>query len=574
MADLPRTALRRSLFAALGARLGWIFLFSCFLNVTYLAAPLYMMQVYDRVMRSQSVPTLLYLTLAVALAYLTLSVLDGVRGQVLAGVSDVLESALAQALLHQATAPARRGHTRPGASHLGRDLDTVRQFAAGAAVLAFIDLPWAPIYLTVITLLHWALGLFAAVSALLMVALTVIAERATRGPMAQAGAVAQRAYQFGDAVARHADCASTMGMGTDLASRWGGLRSGMLAAQGEASRRAVLLGAAARFLRMFTQSAILGFGAFLCIRHDISGGAVFAGSLLLGRTLAPVEGVIAAWRPTLTARDAWLRIEAVAGPVPVPAVVLPAPMGAVSAEDISWTPTGAERPALRGVSLKIEAGAALAIIGANAAGKSTLARVIAGATCPDSGVLRLDGAEYASWNAAQFGRAVGYVPQEPALFPGTIRDNIARFGDATDDVVIAAAQAAHAHDMIMRLPNGYQTVIDDMSGALSGGQKQRVALARALLGDPPLLVLDEPSASLDTDGEAALFACLVAARARRCTVVVVTHSTSLVRLADSVALMVAGQVTRVQPAREFLARPISVPAAPALLAQPALAAGE
>jgi PrtD family type I secretion system ABC transporter len=558
------TSLRKQVAYAIGAPLLWVAGFSFFLNVTYLAAPLYMMQVYDRVMRSQSVPTLLYLTLAVALAFVTLSVLDGVRGQVLAGVSDALEEALADPLLRRATAPAQQGRPRPGAAQLGRDLDIVRQFAAGAAMLAFIDVPWAPIYLAVIVLLHWALGLFAAASAALLVGLTVIGERATRVPMAQAGVVAMRAYQFGDAIARQADCASTMGLGATLAKRWGLLRQGMLAAQAEASRRAVLLGAAARFLRMFTQSAILGFGAYLCLRHEISGGGVFAGSLLLSRTLAPVEGVIGAWRPTLAAWDAWRRIEAVTSIDQEPALLLPAPSGAVSAEALCWTPPDAGRPALSSVSLTMEAGAALAIVGPNAAGKSTLARMLAGAIRPDSGTLRLDGADYATWDPAQLGQAIGYLPQESSLFPGTVRDNIARFSAASDAEVLEAAQAARAHDMIMRLPLGYQTRIEDDAAALSGGQKQRVALARALLGNPALLVLDEPSASLDTDGEAALVACLAAARARRCTVIMVTHSTSLVRLSDYVATLVGGHVTRVQTSREFLARHSQVPERPAI----------
>jgi len=552
------SSLRRRVAKAIGGRLAWIAFFSCFLNVTYLAAPLYMMQVYDRVMRSQSLPTLLYLTLAVAMTYVALAMLDGVRGQVLVGVSDALEATLAEQLLRQATAPTQRGRIRPGAAHLSRDLDIVRQFAAGAAVLAFIDLPWAPIYLVVITMLHWALGVFAAVSAISLVALTLVAERAARAPMAQAGAVAIRAYQFGDSVARHADCASTMGLGPRLAARWSALRASMLASQAEASHRAVILSAAARFLRMFTQSAILGFGAYLCIEHEVSGGAVFAGSLLLSRTLAPVEAIITAWRPTLAAYDAWRRIEAVSTEDNPEALLLPHPFGAISVEDVVWTPAGADRPVLRGLSIKIEAGAALAIIGPNAAGKSTFARMLAGATCPDGGVLRLDGAEYATWDPDQLGRSIGYVPQEVALFPGTIRDNIARFGSATDAEILAAAQAARAHDMIMRLPGGYQTVIDDASSTLSGGQKQRVALARALLGEPSVLVLDEPSANLDTEGEAALFACLTAARARGCTVVMITHSSSLVRMADYVATMVAGSLVRVLPAREFLAKPSTV----------------
>ena len=548
----------RDLLAAVARPLAWVVFFSCFLNVSYLAAPLYMMQVYDRVMRSQSIPTLLYLTLAVALAYATFALLDAVRGQILAGVSDLVEDTLAARLLHAATAPQQRGRARPGPGHIGRDLDTVRQFASGAAILAFIDLPWAILYLGVLFLLHWVLGVFAVAAGGLLLILSLAGERAARAPMAQAGAVAGRAYQFGDAIARHADCASTMGLATTLAGTWRGLRADMLDAQNTASRRAVALGALAKFLRMLTQSAILGVGAYLAINHRVSGGAMFAGSLLLGRCLAPVESVIASWRGTLAARQAWTRLQAVSSAEDAECLTLPAPAGVLDLDRVTWTPPGAERAALTDVTLRIEAGAVLALIGPNAAGKSTLGRVFAGATRPDGGIVRLDGAEYQAWDAAQLGRAIGYLPQDAALFPGTIRDNIARFGDASAEAVIAAAQAAMAHEMILRLPLGYQTPIDDASCALSGGQRQRVALARALLGDPPVLVLDEPSASLDADGEAALFRCVIAARERGRTVVLITHSTALVRIADSVATMVGGRILRVQRATEFLTRPTAV----------------
>ncbi len=548
----------RHLLAAVARPLAWVVFFSCFLNASFLAAPLYMMQVYDRVMRSQSIPTLLYLTLAVALAYATFALLDAVRGQILAGVSDVVEDTLATRLLHAATAPQQRGRARPGAGHIGRDLDTVRQFASGAAVLAFIDLPWATLYLGILFLLHWMLGAFAIAAGSLLLILSLAGERAARGPMAQAGAVAGRAYQFGDAIARHPDCASTMGLSTTLATTWRALRADMLDAQNTASRRAVVLGAMAKFVRMLTQSAILGVGAYLAINHRVSGGAMFAGSLLLGRCLSPIESVIASWRGTLAARQAWTRLQTVSAAADRDFLELPAPAGKLSLESVGWTPPGAERAALTDITLAIEAGAVLALIGPNAAGKTTLGRVLAGAIRPDAGIVRLDGAEYQSWDAAQLGRAIGYLPQDAALFPGTIRDNIARFSDAPAETVIAAAQAAMAHEMILRLPLGYQTPIDDASCALSGGQRQRVALARALLWDPPVLVLDEPSASLDADGEAALFRCVIAARERGRTVVLITHSTALVRMADYVATMVGGRILRVQKSTEFLTRPAAV----------------
>lgn len=536
--------------------LAWVVFFSCFLNVTYLAAPLYMMQVYDRVMRSQSVPTLLYLTLAMAMAYAVFAILDGVRGKILAGVSDIVEETLSARLLPRATAPVERNCVRPGPAHLSRDLDTVRQFAAGAAILAFVDLPWAPLYLCVLFLIHWVLGTFAIAACSLLLALTVAGERAARGPMSIASQVAGRAYQFGDAIARHADCASTMGLGVSLADRWKSLRAEMLDAQNLATSRAVLLAATARFTRMFTQSAILGLGAYLAINHQISGGAVFAGSLLLGRCLAPVEAVIASWRGTLAARDALARIQEVTRPSGNQAVVLPEPVGEISLEGVCWMPTGAERAALTDVTIRIEPGAILAVVGPNAAGKSTLGRILAGALRADSGITRLDGAEYSVWEPAQLGRAIGYLPQDVSLFPGTIRDNIARFANADDKDVIAAAQAANAHEMILRLPMGYQTQLQGGMDSLSGGQRQRIALARALLHDPPVVVLDEPNASLDADGEAALIRSIISARERQRTVIVITHSTALVRLADSVATMVGGRVLRLQKSTEFLARPL------------------
>lgn len=546
----------RQTAVAIAVPLGWVAGFSFFLNLIYLAAPLYMMQVYDRVMHSRSVPTLLYLTLVVTLCYAVYAVLDGVRGRVLSGVSDVVEDRLGRAVLHRLTTTARTARDQPVAVHVARDLDTVRQFAAGSGALAFVDLPWAPIYLAAIALLHPILGLFAVGAAIVLLSLTAASERAARRPMTQAGKVAARAYQFGEAVTRYADCARSMGMGVALSERWRTLRGEMLVAQTTASHRAVVLGAAAKCARLFFQSAILGLGAWLAIHSEVSGGAVFAGSLLLGRTLAPVEAIIGAWRPTLAAKEALGRIRVLTSAAEADGapVVLPAPKGDLELEGVTWTPPGLLRPVVRGVSARIQAGAVLTIVGPSAAGKSTTARMMVGALRPDHGVIRLDGADLATWDIRQLGGAIGYLPQEVALFPGTIRDNIARFGAASDEAVVAAARAAHAHDMIVRLPMGYRTQLDDMAATLSGGQKQRIALARALLGDPAVVVLDEPNANLDTEGEAALTDCVLALKHRRCTVVMVTHRIGLVRISDYVATMSDGQMTGVQRAAEFMAQ--------------------
>ena len=557
-----KTPIRQTLHAIAGP-LGWVALFSFFLNLTYLAAPLYMMQVYDRVMHSRSVPTLLYLTLAVTLCFAVYAILDAVRGRVLAGVSDIVEDRLGKALLSRLTTADRGSGPPPLAAHVARDLDTVRQFAAGTGALAFIDLPWAPLYLAVIAMLHPTLGLFAIGAGAILVLITIASERAARMPMRQAGAVAVRAYQFGESVTRYADCARTMGMGVTLTDRWRSLRGDMLAAQNQASQRAVVLGAIGKCARLFFQSAILGLGAWLAVHDELSGGAIFAGSLLLGRALAPIEAIIGAWRPTLAAKEALNRIAELTdkqGDKTAP-VRLPIPAGDVEMEAVSWTPEGALRPAARGVSMRIQAGAVLTIVGPSAAGKSTLARLLAGALLPDAGVVRLDGADLGTWDKSQLGEAIGYLPQDVALFPGTIRDNISRFGDVTDEDVVAAAKAAHAHEMIVRLPMGYRTMLDPSSASLSGGQKQRIALARALLGNPAVVILDEPNANLDSDGEAALTDCVRELKERKRTVVMITHRIGLVRASDHVATMEEGKMMGVQTAAEFLARqmPAAVP---------------
>lgn len=547
--------IRRTARAVAGP-LGWVAAFSCFLNVLYLAAPLYMMQVYDRVMHSRSVSTLLYLTLIVALCYGTYAILDAVRGTVLSSVSDVVEDRLGRALIAHVTTPARSAREQPLAVHIARDLDTVRQFAAGSGALAFIDLPWAPIYLAAITLLHPLLGAYAVGAAIILLGLTLASEQAARRPMGEAGKRAARAYQFGEAVTRYADCARTMGLGATLTERWHALRGAMLSAQTSASHRTVLLGSISKCARLFFQSSILGFGAWLAIKNEVSGGAIFAGSLLLGRTLAPVEAIINAWRPTLAAKEALNRIGALTAQdgMAARAVTLPAARGELMLDGVAWTPAGASRPVVRGINVRIEPGAALVMVGPSAAGKSTVARLMVGAMRPDLGVVRLDGADLATWDATQLGGAIGYLPQDVALFPGTIRDNIARFGEAGDEAVVAAAKAAYAHEMIVRLPNGYQTLLDDNAMTLSGGQKQRIALARALLGAPSVVVLDEPNANLDSEGEAALTECVLALKQRKCTVVMVTHRIGLVRVCDYVATMAEGQMTSVQRAGEFMAQ--------------------
>jgi PrtD family type I secretion system ABC transporter len=439
---------------------------------------------------------------------------------------------------------------------IGRDLDILRQFAAGPTSLALIDLPFAPLFLGVIAVLHWQLGVAGLLCMAIQSALSFLAARAAATAPGDDGFIVVHAYDFGDAVTRHADCASTMGLGTGLTQRWQKLRGRVFAEQGTPGRRVAQLTASAHFCGLVSRSLILGVGALLARNHQISPGAAFATVLLLGRALAPLEGATGAWRAALSARAALRRVQGEIGQLPAATrSTHPQARGELVLEGVAWTPPGALRPALRGVTIKIEAGAVLAVIGPSAAGKSTLARVLCGAVRPGHGIARLDGAELGSWNAEQLGAAIGYVPQDVALFPGTIAENICRFSHGSEFQIVAAARMAGAHDMIKQLPEGYRTVVDDNAGLLSAGQRQRVALARALFGDPPVLILDEPDASLDAEGEAALIGCMIEARRRRRTVIMITHNTALVRVADFVATMVGGHIMKVQRTAEVLGRP-------------------
>jgi PrtD family type I secretion system ABC transporter len=528
------------------------------LNVLALAAPLFAMQLCDRVMAGPAEDaraTMAWLGLSGALVYGVFTALIPVRQQVLAGLSGLLEEQFSTAMIHRASAPCTDESTRPIVAVAGRDLDILRQFATGPTLLALMDLPFAPLFLLVIFGLHWELGAAGLLCMAIQASLSYLAVRAAASAPGDGGIVVH-AYEFGDAVTRHADCASTMGLSTGLTRRWQSLRGRVHSDEVAPGRAAAQLTAAARFCGLASRTLIFGAGALLARHHAIGAGAVFATFLLLDRALSPLESVAGAWRDVLSARAALRRVRGEIGQWPaVTRPKLPHARGELLLEGVVWTPPGASRPALRGVTIKIEAGAVLAVIGPSAAGKSTLARVLCGALRPAHGMALLDGAELGSWNAEQLGGAIGYVPQDVALFPGTIAENICRFGQGSEFQIAAAARLAGAHDMIKQLPEGYQTAIDGNAGFLSAGQRQRVALARALFGDPPVLVLDEPDASLDAEGEAALIGCMIEARRRRRTVIMITHNTALVRVADFVATMVGGHIMKVQRTAEVLGRP-------------------
>jgi PrtD family type I secretion system ABC transporter len=536
--------------------------YSFAINLLALTTPLFVLQVIARMMPGQAYPagqdgemqTLISIVAAAGLAYVALAKLETMRRQTVAHLAEILEARLGHAVLLRATAPATALGERPAAATIARDLDQLHDFTGGSALIAWIDLPFAVIFLVTMATLHWAIGAAGLVCFAAQTAILLMVARAGGGRVDNSENAA-RAHAFGEALSRHADCATTMDLGAALTRRWQMLRFGAGAGAIGHGRRDARLAAACRVAGLGGRCVILGVGAVLARHHEIGVGAIFAGYLLMGRALAPVQAVTNGWCSFIAARTASNRLRTTIAVPHQPVHGLAPARGELVLESVAWTPAGALRPALRGVTLKIEAGAMLAVIGPSAAGKSTLARVLCGALRPGEGIVRLDGTEIGLWGEQQLGAAIGYLPQDVALFPGTIADNISRFGSATEFQIVAAARLAGVHEMIRQLPAGYRTVLDDNAGVLSAGQRQRVALARALLGDPPVLVLDEPDASLDAEGEAALIACMIEARRRRRTVIMITHNAGLVRVADFVATMVGGHVMKVQRTAEVLGRP-------------------
>jgi PrtD family type I secretion system ABC transporter len=552
---------------ALGACRGYFWsvgLFSAAINVLYLASPLYMLQVYDRVVLSGSLPTLLMLTLALFVALGAMAALDGVRARILirAGLrlDRLLSGRVMAALVKRANASSGAGQTQAL-----RDFDSFRQFITSGSVYTLCDAPWAPLYISVIALLHPVLGLLALGCAVTLLALALINERLVAGILAEAGATGSRSYAFAETSLRNSHVIEAMGMLGGLVERWRRDRNGMLIAQARASDRGAALASVIRFLRLAMQSLMLGAGAYLVIERDVTSGVMFAGMILLARALMPIEQAVGTWRQFVGARAAYRRVEALldANP-PLPAtIILPRPKGALAAHGATLYLPGLARPVLRDINFAIGPGETLGIIGPSGAGKSTLARLITGIHAPSSGVIRLDGANVAQWDRTDFGRHVGYLPQEIELFSDTIAANIARFRSGADEDIVRAALGADVHEMILALPQGYETQIGDGGVNLSGGHRQRIALARALYGDPSLVVLDEPSSNLDMEGDVALARCLGKLKEEGRTVVIISHRHVNLGTVDKILVLHGGAVVMFGPGREVMAKlgvkPVSVP---------------
>lgn len=527
--------LRRS-FYALAA-------FSGVINVMMLTPAVYMLQVYDRALVSRNVTTLAMLTVLVVGLFLLMSALEMIRTRVLVRVGNCLDMDLNRRIF---SAAFERNLSRAGGNPAQalQDLAQVRQFLTGNGLFAFFDAPWTPIYLLVCYLIHPWLGLVTMIGSLILVFLAYLTEKATQTPLAEANQAALSSASYANNNLRNAEVIEAMGMLPAIGKRWyqGHLR--ILQMQTLASDRAALISSTGRFVRITLQSLILGTGALLAIEGKITPGMMIACSILTGRALGPVEQVIASWKQLLGCRLAWGRLNDLLQDYPQrpPSMSLQRPMGMLAVENVIAGAPGSNTSIVRGVSFSLAAGDSLGIIGPSASGKSTLARLLVGVWPAQAGKVRLDGADIFTWNKAELGQWLGYLPQDVELFEGSIAENIARFAEVDSDAVIRAARSSGVHEMILRFSQGYDTRLAADGSPLSGGQKQRIALARALYGEPHLVVLDEPNANLDDVGEKALVDALAELKARGATVVLISHRPNVLCAVDQILMLRDGGV--------------------------------
>jgi PrtD family type I secretion system ABC transporter len=528
--------------------------FSMACNVLMLVPAIYMLQIYDRVLASMNVTTLLMLTAIVVGLYVLLGVLEAVRAKTLIRMGNELDAKL-NGRVFRATYESYLKQGNGNAQQALSDFTNVRQFTTGQGILAFFDAPWTPIYLVILFLFHWQIGVLALVGACILIVFTIINEVSTKEPLGEANRIAIRANAQAASNLRNAEVIESMGMLESIRRRWLSLHREMLGHQTLASERAAVISSTTKVLRLALQSLVLGLGAWLVIQNELTAGMMIACSILIGRALAPVEMLICSWKGFVAPRSAHQRIRELleAFPERKEPLSLPPPQGNLQLESVFGAPPGMLKPVISNVSFVLPKGLILGMVGPSGSGKSTLARMIVGVWGAMSGKVRLDGADIYSWNKSELGPHVGYLPQDIELFDGTIAENIARFGEVDPTGVVEAAKLAGVHELVLRLPNGYDTLIGQGGINLSGGQRQRVALARALYGNPVLVVLDEPNSNLDDAGEQALIEALRTLKARGVTVVLVTHRTSVLSVIDRMLVMKDGLLSLYGPRDEVLA---------------------
>lgn len=541
----------RYAFAAVAA-------FSVCINLLMLTVPLYLLQIFDRVLGSRSEETLLMLTIAAVGALAVLAALEAVRSLVFVRLAARLDSELSGHLLSADIAANVCGF-RDDAQGLF-DLTKLRGFITSPNVFVFFDAPLVPLYIAVIFLIHPTLGSIALGGAFMLVGLAVVNELATRRPLAEANACARVALNRAQRNLRNAETIEAMGMGRTLLMYWQRDHAAALRAQAQAGDRSSYLSATSKFFRFALQVLLLCAGAYLAIHREITGGMMIAASIIMGRGLVPLDTAIGTWRSFVDARMAYRRINQALASVSGGKVSmsLPKPQGRLLLRNAGYIPPGAARPVLQGISFELGRGEVLGIVGPTAAGKSTLLRLIMGVLPATFGEVRLDGADVSNWDRAELGRHLGYLPQTVELFARTVVENIARMDRPDPEAVVAAAKMAGVHEIILTLPDGYATQVEDYGFILSGGQRQRIALARALYGEPRLLVLDEPNAHVDGPGEAALLETIAAAKAKKITTVIVTHRPSILNRVDKMLLLMHGTMEAFGTRDAVMARAVRV----------------
>ncbi|HJV81182.1 type I secretion system permease/ATPase [Noviherbaspirillum sp.] len=527
--------------------------FSAIINLLMLVPSIYMLQVYDRVIASRNDITLLMLTLIMLGAYALMGALEFVRSFVLVRIGAKLDMQLNKRVYTAAFEQnLKRGGGNAGQSL--HDLTNIRQFLTGNALFAFFDAPWFPIYLIVIFFFDVWLGVFALCGTAILVVLAYVNEVVSRKPLSEANAMSIASGTLASNNLRNAEVIEAMGMLPNLMTRWFKMHGKFLQLQAEASEKAGIVTATSKFFQVSLQSLVLGLASLLVIDGKMTPGMMVASSILVGRAMSPVQMLIGVWKQWSSTRSAYERLTQLleTNPPRLGGMSLPKPLGSVSVEAVTAAPPGSQVAVLKGLSIAIQPGDALGIIGPSGSGKSTLARLLVGVWPAAVGKVRLDGADVYQWNKDELGPHVGYLPQDIELFGGTVAENIARFGEVDSEQVILAAKRAGVHDMILHFPRGYDTLLGDGGAGLSGGQKQRIGLARAMYGDPSLLVLDEPNSNLDDVGEQALLLAINDLRQRGKTIVLITHRMSVIGITNKLLLLRDGTAQMFGPTNDVL----------------------
>jgi len=535
--------------------MGIVLIFSIVLNLLMLTGPLYMLQVYDRVLGSRSEATLVALTLLIAVLFLAMGVLEFARGRVLAVAAARFQGRLDRRVFQAAMARTALMPNDPAALSAQRDLEAVQRFVASPLLTAVLDIPWTPLFVAAIFLFHPLLGWLAIVGGALLVLVTWLNQRQTRRPQAEAGSMAARSERMADQLKSEAEVLRAMGMASAGFARWKGARTLALQRNLEAGASTGLFSSFSKTFRQFLQSAMLGLGAWLVLRGELSAGVMIAGSILLGRALAPIETAIGQWALGQRALEGWRRLGQLLSTVPPEPqrTALPRPKARIRVENVTVVPPGETVSTLRLLSFEVQPGEAVGVIGPSGSGKSTLARALCGIWQPVSGRVRLDGAALDQYDPDRLGACIGYLPQRVTLFDGTIAENIARLEPNPDgDKIVEAARKAAVHDMIISLPMGYETQVTSGGGRLSGGQIQRIGLARALYGDPVVLVLDEPNSNLDSDGSISLNRAIRAMKAAGRTVFIMAHRPAAIQECDQLLFLENGMKRAFGPREQVL----------------------